>query len=141
MPPTCWHVGETHFIYERITIAICFFCSLRSTCLGNMPMDENIQHDITQICIALLQKSAAGELKARQFFVVGESDEEGLRRLKELEAQRPKTKKEATALLLQAASHPDITMKDMLGALEVLYFRSKSASQTRQWVIQVLRDL
>jgi hypothetical protein len=104
-------------------------------------MDENIQHDITQICIALLQKSAASELKARQFFVVGESDEEGLRRLKELEAQRPKTKKEATALLLQTASHPDITMKDMLDALEVLYFRSKSVSQTRQWIIQLLRDL
>src|SRR5689334_1430670 len=58
MPATCWHVGEKHFIDERITIAICFFCSLRSTCMGTMPMDENIQHDITQICITLLQKSA-----------------------------------------------------------------------------------
>lgn len=104
-------------------------------------MDENIQHEITQSCIALLQKSAAGELKARPIFVVSESDEEGRRRLEELEAQRPKTKKDAAALLLKAASDPDITSKDMLDALEVLYFRSKPASQTRQWIIQLLRDL
>lgn len=104
-------------------------------------MDENIQHEITQICIALLQKSAGGELQVRHICFVNEEDEEGLRPLKELEAQRPKTKKDAIAWLLKEASHPDSTMEDMLDALEVLSLRSKPASQTRQWVIQLLRDL
>lgn len=104
-------------------------------------MDENTQCEIARICIALLQKSAVGELKPKQHLIVKESDEERLRQLKELEAQRPKTKKDAITLLLKAASNPDITIEDMIDALEIFYNRSKPASQDRQWVIQLLREL
>ena len=57
-------------------------------------MDENVQHEITLACVALLQKNAANYQKARKCSVLRE----------------PKTKREAIALLLKAASEPDITL-------------------------------
>ncbi len=88
-------------------------------------MDENIQHEITLACIALLQKNAANYQKARKSSVLRE----------------PQTKREAIAVLLKATSEPEITFQDATNALWTIYKRSKPASQTRQWVTQLLFDL
>jgi hypothetical protein len=88
-------------------------------------MDENVQQKITLACIALLQKNAADDQQARQRVGLGE----------------PTTKKEAIALLLKAASEPDITLENVADALWIISKRSKPASQTRQWVTQLLLDL
>ena len=88
-------------------------------------MDENVQQKITLACMALLQKNAAGSQQARQ--CTGR--------------RSPTTKKEAIALLLKAASEPDITLENVTDALWILFKRSKPASQTRQWVTQLLLDL
>jgi hypothetical protein len=88
-------------------------------------MDENVQQKITLACIALLQKNAADSQQARQ--CTGR--------------RSPTTKKEAIALLLSAASEPDITLANVTDALWIIFKRSKPASQTRQWVTQLLLDL
>lgn len=88
-------------------------------------MDENIQQKITLACASLLQKSAAdyGQVRERA----------GLR--------EPPTKREAVELLLKAASEPDTTLVNVTDALWIVYKRSRPASQTRQWVTQLLFDL
>lgn len=88
-------------------------------------MDQNIQREITQACIALIQKNAASGQGTRQRSPLGE----------------PKTKKEAIQWLLKAAHDPDITIEKVTDALWVVYKRSKPASQARQWVMQLLLDL
>ena len=88
-------------------------------------MDENVQHEIALSCIALLQKNAADGQKVGKRNVLHE----------------PKTKREAIELLLKAASEPDITFENVTDALWIIFKRSKPASQTRQWVMQLLSDL
>ena len=88
-------------------------------------MDENVQHKITLACIALLQKNTADYQQARK--------RTGLR--------GPTTKREAIEFLLSAASEPDITLENVTDALWIIFKRSKPASQTRQWVTQLLFDL
>ncbi len=60
-------------------------------------MDENVQQKITLACLALLQKNAADSQQARQ----------------RTGRRSPTTKKEAIALLLKAASEPDITLENV----------------------------
>jgi len=88
-------------------------------------MDENVQQKITLACIALLQKNAADSQQAR----------------KRTDRRSPTTKKEAIALLLVAASEPDITLEHVTDALWIIYKKSKPASQTRQWVTHLLFGL
>src|SRR5216683_6586230 len=88
-------------------------------------MHENVQHEITLACIALLQKNAADSQKARKRNVLRE----------------PKTKREAIALLLKAGSEPYTIFENVMDALRIVFKRSKRASRTRQWVTQVLFDL
>jgi len=102
-------------------------------------MDEDIQREITRVCIALLQKSAAGDHSASQYCAVCSPGNEAMGQCNA--PQTPKTKKDALAFLLKAASEPDITFGDVMDALEVIYYKSKPASQTRQWVIQLLCEL
>src|SRR5207244_4515980 len=97
-----------------------------SICLGGgTPMDENVQHKIALACIAFLQKNAADSQRARRRNGLGE----------------PTTKREAIELLLKAGSEPEITLENVRDALWIIYKRSRPASQTRQWVMQLLRDL
>ena len=88
-------------------------------------MDENVQKKITLACIALLQKNAADSQQAR----------------KHTDRRSPTTKKEAIELLLLAASEPGITLENVIDTLWIIFKRSKPASQTRQWVTQLLFDL
>ena len=88
-------------------------------------MDENVQHEITLACIALLQKNTTDDQKERKRNVLHE----------------PKTKREAIELLLKAVSEPDITFENVMDALWIIFKRSTPASQTRQWVMQLLFDL
>lgn len=90
-------------------------------------MDEITQQQIAQACNALLEKNAANYSQEE----VCSSQSRG-----ELS-----TKKEAIALLLNAASEPDITLEDVSDALWILYKRSRSGSQIRQWVTRLLFDL
>ena len=88
-------------------------------------MHENVQQQITLACMALLQKNAADSQQAR----------------KHTDRRSPTTKKEAIELLLLAASEPGITLENVTDALWIISKRSKPASQTRQWVTQLLFDL
>ncbi|HJT59144.1 MAG TPA: hypothetical protein VJ761_21740 [Ktedonobacteraceae bacterium] len=88
-------------------------------------MDEHVQHQITQACIALLQKNAADHQARREIGVLYEL----------------KTKQEAIELLLRAGSEAEASIQNVSNALWIVYKRSKPASQTRQWVIGLLLEL
>src|ERR1700676_624032 len=88
-------------------------------------MDENVQHQITLACIALLQKNAVESHGAR----------------KRTGRRSPTTKKESIEVLLKAASEPDIAFEDVTDALWIIFKRSRPASQSREWVTQLLLDL
>lgn len=88
-------------------------------------MDETTQQQIALACVALLEKDAANYSQERECNSRGE----------------PSTKKEAIEWLVNAAGEPDITLENVTDALWIIYKRSRSGSQTRQWVTRLLFDL
>lgn len=103
-------------------------------------MDETIQHKISQACIAVLRKNAT----AYQLTSNTENTQDSscpLPSNKNNKVTEPKTKKEAITWLLNLTSEPDTTFDQITDALWIIYLRSRSASQTRQWIVHLLLDL
>ena len=103
-------------------------------------MNENVQHEIMRACLVLLHNNAIVYQQANAGNLTGGAScplpsREG-RVLRE-----PKTKKEALAWLLKVASEPENTFDQVLDALWIVYKRSRSSSQTREWVVQFLLDI
>jgi hypothetical protein len=103
-------------------------------------MDENVQHEITLACIALLHKNAVAYQQANASSSTGGYCCPVPSR-KGSVLPEPKTKKEAIAWLLKVASEPDTTFDQVIDALWIVYKRSRPSSQTRQWVVHLLLDL
>lgn len=103
-------------------------------------MDENIQHEITVACTALLNKRSVAYQQANAAAITGGYCCPVPSRKGNV-SDEPKTKKEAIAWLLKITSAADVTCNQMLDALWIVSKRSRPSSQTRQWVAQLLLDL
>jgi hypothetical protein len=102
-------------------------------------MDENVQDEITQACIALLRKNAAARQQANAPIMGGYGCP--LPSRNDSNSSEPKTKKEAIAWLLKVADESDVSFNQVIDALLLIYMRSRPPSQTRQWIVQLLLDL
>lgn len=96
-------------------------------------MNEDVQHEVTRACIALLHKHA------KTLGTVGYSCT--LPSRKESALIEPKTKRDAISWLLKRADEPDMTFDQVIDALWIIYKRSRPSSQTRHWIVQLLLDL
>lgn len=87
-------------------------------------MDEHVQHQIIQACIALLQKNSTDHQA---------TGERGVLHV-------PKTRQEAIQLLLALAKRRDIPFTDTVEAAHTLYLQSPKGSHERQMAIEALLE-